>query len=453
MTETKVHLPNNWEPRDYQLPVWRYLERGGKRAVIVWHRRGGKDAVFLNWTAWAAHDRIGTYWHLLPTAKQARKVIWQAIDRDGTRIIDKVFPKELRAGRANETEMTIPLRCGSLWQLAGADNYNSLVGANPIGVVFSEFSLCDPKSWDYIRPILAENDGWAVFPFTARGRNHGYRLLQNAKKTDTWYYQVLTVNDTKRADGSPVITQAAINEDRASGMAEETVQQEYYCSFDAANRGAYYGKEIAQARLEGRICRVPWESTLPVETWWDLGVDDMTSIVFVQRLAREIRIIDYYENNNVGLPHYAKVLNEKPYTYGDHIGPHDIKVREFGSGLSRVQTALTLGIRFSAAPKWSIQDGRQAVRAMLPRCYIDEQKCERLIDALSLHHPEWDDETKTYSDHAVHDWTSHPCDAVRTGASARASIKPESIQIEAADDINPQGKHVRGSTQTQAIEE
>ena len=217
----KLRLPIGWEARNYQVPVWDYLKQGGKRAVVVWHRRAGKDVLALNWTACAASQRPGTYWHMLPEAAQGRKVIWEGIDREGRRMIDQAFPKAIRAGRPNESEMRLRLVNGSVWQVVGSDNYDALVGANPIGVVFSEFSLANPAAWNYLRPILAENGGWALFVFTPRGENHAFDLYEMARGLPGWFAERLTVEDTK------AINEAVIEEERRSGMPEETADLLY----------------------------------------------------------------------------------------------------------------------------------------------------------------------------------------------------------------------------------
>lgn len=411
-----IEIPNQWNPRGYQLPAWRAMEDGCRRAVLCWHRRSGKDAVGMNFAASAAHDRIGAYWHMLPTAAQARKVVWDKVDREtGQKSVDIVFPPEVRAGK-NSTEMKIELKCGSLWQLCGSDNYDNLVGGDPLGVIFSEYSLSDPAAWDHIRPILAENGGWAMFIYTARGRNHGQSLYNMARKTDGWFAEILTIDDTRRPDGSPVIPISAIEEDRRSGMAEEMIQQEYYCSFDAALVGSYYGQQMAAARKEKRIRHIPYDETLPVETWWDLGYNDSTCIWFVQRVGLEIRLIDYYENNCKGIPFYAKILQERGYVYGRHLAPHDIKVHEFGSGITRVATARKLNLNFKAADLLPLADGIDASRALLARCYFDEDKCERGIECLTSYRKEWDDKRKVFHNTPDHDWASHGADAFRTGA-------------------------------------
>ena len=409
---TSINLPNEWEPRPHQLRLWDYLEDGGKRAVAVWHRRAGKDSTALNWTATAAHQRVGVYWHMLPTQAQGRKTIWDGIDRYGRRMIDQAFPPDIRTNFRKD-EMKIELKCGSIWQVVGSDNYNNLIGSNPVGVIFSEYSVADPAAWDYIRPILAENGGWAMFIYTARGRNHGALLYEMAKGNPSWFAEILTVDDTK------VIGPEIIEEERMSGMSEDMIQQEYYCSFTAALVGAYYGKQMLIAEQEGRICEVPHEPRHRVETWWDLGVGDSTAIWFVQRIGHEIRVIDYLEMTGEGLPYYAKELDRKPYVYSRHIAPHDIEVRELGSGVSRRDTARMLGLKFEVAPNLPIDDGIDAVRAMLGRCWFDLKKTSRLVEALRQYRKNWDEKNKIFQDHPCHDWASHAADAGRYGAVAR----------------------------------
>ncbi len=391
--------------------LWSYLEGGGKRAAAVWHRRAGKDSVALNWTATAAHQRVGTYWHMLPTQTQGRKTIWDGIDRHGRRMIDQAFPDLIRTNYRKD-EMKIELKCGSIWQVVGSDNYNNLIGSNPVGVVFSEYSVADPAAWDYIRPILAENGGWAVFIYTARGRNHGAHLYEMARDNPGWFAEILTVNDTG------VIGPEIIQEERDSGMSEDMIQQEYFCSFAAAISGSYYGKQMGDAEKDGRICEVPYEPNIRVETWWDLGIRDSMAIWFVQRVNREIRVIDYYEMSGEGLPHFAKILQNKDYVYSRHIAPHDIEVRELGTGKSRRETAANLGIKFQIAPNLPVDDGIDAVRAMLPRCWFDKKKTARLVEALKQYRKEWDDKLKTFKPSPLHDWASHPADAGRYGAVA-----------------------------------
>ncbi|TFH60878.1 MAG: hypothetical protein E4G90_09920, partial [Gemmatimonadales bacterium] len=267
-----MDLPYNWWTRPYQDNLWRYLAGGGKRAVAVWNRRSGKDDVSLHWTATCAMQRVGTYWHMLPQANQARKAIWDAVEpRTGHRRIDDAFPLEIREN-TREQDMLIRFKGGSTWQVLGSDSYNALVGSPPIGVVFSEYALADPNSWAFLRPILAENGGWAMFISTPRGRNHLQRMYDFARKDPLWFGELLTLNDTH------VITPEQLDQERrelaaerGDEEAENIINQEYFCSFDAAIAGSYYGKIIVNLEKQGRITEVPYDPRLPVTTAWDIG--------------------------------------------------------------------------------------------------------------------------------------------------------------------------------------
>jgi phage terminase large subunit len=392
--------------------MWDFLEQGGKNAVGVWHRRSGKDSLALNYTACAMHERKGVYWHMLPEAEQARKAVWNGIDRQGRRIIHQMVPPEL-VKSADKQTMTLELKCGSIWQLVGSDNYNSLVGSNPCGVVYSEYSIANPAARDFLRPILRENGGWQIYIYTPRGKNHGYKLYQMAKTNPKWFASLLTVEDTMNAGGT--LTMQDIEDERQSGMDEDMIRQEYYCSFEAALRGAYYGPQFEAIEKEGRLTNVPYNPAVPVETWWDLGVSDSTAIWFIQRVANQWRAIDYLEASGQGLEYYARAIFNKPYAYSRHVLPHDVTVRELGTGKSRLEMLGALGIRADVAPKLPIDDGIQAARQVLPLFWFDSIKCAQGVEALSQYSREWDDKGKVWKDYPKHDFTSHAADAFRTG--------------------------------------
>lgn len=422
-----INLPNDWDPRPYQRPAWDYLEGGGLRAVLCWHRRSGKDSLLLNRTAVAAHERVATYWYMLPLANQARKAIWTAVNaHTGKRLIDQAFPHAIREA-VNDQEMFIRFKCGSSWQLVGSDNFDSLVGSPPAGVAFSEYALSNPRSWAILRPILMENNGWAVFNSTPRGRNHFKNLLDLAQTEPGWFGEVLPATQTG------VFTQEQLDQELREYIkelgpedGEAIFRQEYLCSFDSANVGSYYGKLIEQAEQAGRVGNVPWEPQIPVNTWWDLGIDDSTAIWFVQYLGREIRIIDYYEASGAGLDHYAKVLKEKPYVYGKHVLPHDVEVTELGTGKSRYAMLASLGVRpMTVCKMHAVEDGINAVRSNLHRCYFDKTKCERGIEALRQYRREWDDKLKAFKQRPLHDWSSHASDSFRYGIY---DYRPSEIQ-------------------------
>jgi phage terminase large subunit len=405
-----IQLPNKWTPRPYQLPVLEALETGTKRAITVWHRRAGKDHVALNLTAIMAHKRVGIYWHVLPTQRQARKAVWEGIGKDGYRLIDQAFPKELRK-RTRDDDMMIEFTNGSIWRCVGGDSFDGLVGSNPVGVVFSEFSIMDPRGWRFTSPILAENGGWAWFIGTPRGKNHFHDLYDQNKDNPDWFCELLTIED------SGAIPLSVIEEERTAGMPENMILQEYYCSFDQANAGTVYGNELAKVKARGGVGNFMHDARYPVETYWDIGVRDATAIIFAQRIDGEVRVIDYYENTNEGFPHYAAVLNSKPYSYSRHVAPHDLEQRIFLTGTSTTQEiAQKFGVRFTIAPKVSLADGIEAGRAMLSRATFNASTTEKLVDALGYYHRAWDEEKRVFTPTPVHDWSSHPCSAWMYGS-------------------------------------
>ena len=423
MSDIEIAIPHGFIPRPYQLAVWNALDGGIRRALLCWHRRAGKDKLCFNWMVKEMCERVGYYVYLFPSYAQGKKALWEAIDKDGFRVIDHI-PKALRDGEPNSTEMKVRLWNGSLFQVLGTDQIDSLVGTNPIGIVFSEQALQDPQAWELMRPILAENGGWAIFNSTPRGRNnHFYRMFTSASKSDKWFVSFKTVDDTN------ALTPEAIAQEREDGMDEETFLQEFFCSWSAGMSGAYYATLMEAMQREKRITDVPYDPTLPVDTWWDIGVGDSTVIIFVQTTPTLLRIIDYYEKTGEGLAHYVKLLSQKPYLYEEHVAPHDIGVREWGGGAARIETAANLGVRFKIARKLPIDDGISAVRMMLPLCYIDKEKCAHLIDALGDYRKEYDPKTRTYRNTPYHSWSSHPADATRTGAVGRKrAVLPRKVE-------------------------
>ena len=365
----------------------------------------GKDLTAFNICIRQCLSKICVVYYIFPTFAQAKRVIWDSITGDGDRFLDYI-PSELILSQ-NSQEMKIRFVNGSLLQLVGSDNYNALMGTNPYGVVFSEYSLQDPRAWQYIRPILAQNDGWALFISTPRGRsNHLYPLYEMARESPSWKCIKLTLHDTQH------ISDEAMEIERRE-MSDDMVLQEYYTSFDAGIEGAYYAKYVDKMRVEGRVTDVPWEAGFPVHTAWDLGVRDSTVIIFFQAIGTSVRIIDVYENSKVGLEHYSKVLQSKDYTYGRHIAPHDIKVKELGTGMTRLEKARQLGIKFIVAQNISIVDGIESVRSTLGKIWIDQVKCKKLISALENYRQDYDTKNRIYRSHAKHDWSSHWADAIR----------------------------------------
>lgn len=403
-----IDLPYQFETRAYQRPFFDAMRKGIKRAVLVWHRRAGKEKTCWNYLIMQAARKVGIYYYFFPHFSQGRKILWDGIDKAGFRFLDHI-PKELLAGDPNSTEMKVRLKNGSIIQVIGTNNIDSIVGTNPIGCVFTEYSLQDPTAWQLIRPILRENGGWAVFNFTPRGANHGKEIFDMATANPEWFCQLLTVDDTG------VLKNEDIQAEREAGMSEDFIQQEFYCSFTLGVEGSYYAKYMQDAKDEGRIGRVPQDKQAKVYTAWDIGYGDSTSIIFYQVIGKEIHLIDYYENHGEGLPHYAEVLNKKPYLYADHFAPHDIDSHAFSSGLSAKEVGLSLGIKFITLPtlKLRLEDGIEALRGVFPRIFIDSTNCKQLIKCLENYRKEFNPDLKIYKSRPVHDWSSHGSDAAR----------------------------------------
>lgn len=429
----EITIPHNWTPRDYQIPVFQAFDKGIKRFVLRWHRRAGKDDVCLHIGAREAFRRVGNYWHMLPAYAQARKAIWDAVNpHTGKKRIDEAFPKELRK-RTNNQEMIIEFVNGSTWQVLGSDNYDNLVGASPAGIIFSEYALANPAAWDYFRPMLAENHGFAFFISTVRGYNHFYQLGEYAKTSKEWFFQEVS------ADTSGVFTtetlQRELEEIQAKRGEDEGLsifRQEYFNDPNAAIPGAYYAKIIAKLKDAGQITSVPYEPNLPVTTAWDLGIGDSTAIWFAQQVGKEVRIIDHLENSGVGLDWYVKQLSNKPYVYHEHLLPHDANVSELGTGKRRIDTLRDLGLnKTRVLPALSVDDGINAVRLLLPRCWFDKTKTEKGLNCLINYQREYDEKLQTFKDRPLHDWSSHSSDGFRYLAIGLKPVRerPQGLQF------------------------
>lgn len=424
------------------------LRDGIKRAVCVWHRRAGKDSTALNLTAVKAWQEVGTYWHLLPTKVQARHVVWNETDAKRRRIIDQVWPPELRESK-REDDMAIRLANGSLWQCAGSDNYNSLVGSNVRGVVFSEWSLCDPASWDYIRPILRENGGWAIFIYTPRGRNHGWDLWEATKNSPRFYRSLLDVRQTFREDGSPIVSELDVVHEMEDGMSPEMAQQEFYCSFAAGVVGAYFARALEEAReaKPSRIGKVPHDAMRVVHLHFDLGLRDQTAVWFSQRDAFGWRFFRYEEYRDRALLEVFNEIAQMPYRFGTINLPHDGAKRDQGTG---IQLRHYADDAFREAdvivhPQYDVQTTIEAARHLITRSWFDEDGCKRGLQVLLNYRKVWDDKRKTYRENPLHDWASHGADAFRL-AGMDAAPGPADADDEVIGSRVTGGPSVRRST-------
>jgi hypothetical protein len=350
---------------------------------------------------------IGNYYYLYPTYEQGRKALWENRGSDGVKYLDH-FPKQL-ISRQNDHEMKIEFKNGSIFRVIGVEDPDKVVGPNPRGIIFSEYSLQNPQAWELFRPILAENKGWAIFNYTPRGKNHGYKMFEMAKNNPKWFVQKLTVDDTKS------ITAQDIEEERKAGMTEDMIQQEFYCSFISAIQGAIYWQEVDTAEKNGQFKDVPHDPRLLVHTVWDLGKNDTNCIGFYQSNGLTVRKIDYLSGNRKGLPDWIKEVRQKGYNYGKHFAPHDIQVSDYSltGNQSRWEVAKDLGIEFEIVPNLSIQEGIEAGRRLFKRLYVDKTKCTDWLEAIPQYSREYDEGNKVFKDKPLHDWTSHFADEFR----------------------------------------
>jgi phage terminase large subunit len=387
-----------YTPRPLQLQIHDNLKRYN---VLVCHRRFGKTVLSINQLIKSLAECELTnprFAYIAPFYNQAKSVAWDYL---------KHYTDPIPGVKNYENELRVDIGNGGRLSLYGADNPDRLRGLYFDGVILDEYADMSPRVWgEIIRPALSDRKGWVLFIGTPKGRNQFWDIYNAAKSDPEWYAAMFKASETE------LIAPEELSAARKT-MTPEQYEQEFECSFTAALLGAYYGKEMAGADAEKRIGHVPYDPALRVYTAWDLGMDDATAIWFIQICGHEIRFIDYYENTGCGLDHYVKELDRKPYTYAEHFLPHDTKVREIGTGKSRVETLESLGLDVTIVEQQRVEDGINAVRLMLARSWFDDKKCERGIEALRQYQRDWNDLLKTFHNKPRHDWASHAADAAR----------------------------------------
>jgi len=381
-----------------------FHDRTQRFSCIVTHRRAGKTVACvqdLQRGALRSQNVRPRFAYLSPFLKQSKATAWDYL-RDALSRVRET------GATAHESELRVDYSNGGQVRLYGADNPDALRGIYLDGIVLDEYADMDPRVWsEVIRPALADRQGWAVFIGTPKGRNAFYEMWRRSRSEEGWFSMMLKASETGLIPESEL---ALARRD----LSEEQYAQEFECSFDAAIVGSYYGKLMARAEADKRIAGVPYDPAALVWTAWDLGIRDATAIWFAQVIGREIRIIDYYEASGVDLGHYVREINARPYVYAGHIVPHDAQAKELGTGKSRLEVLESLGLRnLSLAPLHRIEDGINAVRVFIPKCWFDDKKCARGVDALKLYRAEYDDKLMALRPQPVHDWSSHAADALR----------------------------------------
>lgn len=465
MSEEKkrIQLPYNWTPREYQKNAWSALQKLPirseliNRAVMVWPRRHGKDDVCLHHNACSAYERVGNYWYMLPEYNQCRKAIWDAVNpHTGKKRIDEAFPQEIRANTLQQ-EMKIIFKNGSSWQLMGSDNYDALVGSPPVGLTFSEYGLSNPTSWGYLRPILLENKGWAIFNSTPRGKNHFYKMFEYAKTDENWFAELLTVDNTGLFTEEDLLRELReLQSEHGEDYGRALWLQEYFCSFDAAIPGAIWADSLMQ--LEGRngLTNVPHTEGYPVFTAWDLGRSDMTSVWFFQVVGTQdnfsLNIIDYYADNFKEVEDFSQMLRDKVKERGFKMGknwlPHDAFSIKMGMGGKSViqqfidcrnqilrESHIDIG-KFDRVPDLGREEGIQAARKTFHYAKFDKTHCEDGFDHLKSYHRKYDNEKKVFSLTPEHDEHSHPADAWRYLSLVWQTSKAEQVVMTQMEKFN-----------------
>ncbi len=384
----------------------------------------------------ALEKRNGNFAYIAPFRSQAKTVAWDYLKYYARPVLSK--DKD-----PNEAELKVKLITGSTIQLFGADNADAMRGLGFDGVVPDEYGDFRPSVWgNVIRPTLSDKKGWAVFIGTPKGHNQFYDIYREALNDPEWFCMTLKASESGILDAEEL--RAARKQ-----LSEDQYLQEYECSFDAAILGAYYGKEMSRVDAEGRIREVPFDPEYPVNTAWDVGYRDDTAIWFYQNIGNEVHVLDVHSESGGTIEDFdveaggfrpgsitlevIKRASERGYKYGRHWLPHDARAKTLASDgksivekLGRYLGASSLGI----VPNLALEDGIQAVRTVLPRCFFD-LKCNRDsqggIEALRQYQREYDEDKKAFRKIPLHDWCSHPADAFRMLAVAERRHLPQAI--------------------------
>lgn len=384
---------------DYQMDALRQLDTR-RFGVMICHRRWGKTVLAVSRLCRNAANGGETYRgaYIAPTYRQAKDVAWDYLTKIAVAC----------GAEINRTFLSVRFPNGAKISFYGAENPDSLRGLDLCDVVIDEVAQMPASLWSkIILPMLVSRQGTALFVGTPQGKNLLLNIWEDARKDpDHWVSLMFKASDTG-------LFKPETLEHARRSMSEEEYLQEYECSFLASLKGSYYGKLLEQAEHEGRLCRVPYNPGSAVITAWDLGFSDSTAIWFAQVIGQEVHVIDYYASSGVGLDHYARVLREKGYVYGDHIFPHDVAVSELGTGTTRLETLRKLGLPGRILKATRVDDGINAVRMLLPRCWFDLERCESGLDALRMYQRDWDEKAQDFRSSPRHDWTSHGADAFR----------------------------------------
>ena len=391
-----------YQPRPLQQAIHDELQRW---SVVVCHRRFGKTVFAINHLlrdCLTSSKERPRYAYLAPTYKQAKTIAWDYLQH---------YSRPIPGIQINQSELRIDYPNGGRIQLFGCDTPDALRGIYLDGCILDEYAQMPSSLFgEVLRPALSDRQGWALFIGTPKGKNAFYDLYEHASNDERWFTIVHKASETG------IVAEEELQDARGI-MTDEEYEQEYECSWTAAIRGAVYGKEMASCLKDDRIGFIPIEPSIPVHTFWDLGIADSMSIWFVQAVGKEIRFVNYYEHTGEGMAHYINYLEQfkrdHNITFGDHFAPHDIEVRELSTGKSRRDTALKMGIAFRVVPQHKVADGIEATRRLFNRFWFDEKRCKHGIECISQYRYDYDEKKGIFKDNPLHDWASHCADALR----------------------------------------
>ncbi|BAQ85500.1 terminase large subunit [uncultured Mediterranean phage uvMED] len=396
---TKVVIP--YTPRSLQAELHAEVSKH-RWSVLVLHRRAGKTVFAVNQLLRAAltnTQQNPRYGFISPTFRQSKSVAWDYV---------KLYAGVIPGVTFNETELRCDLPNGARITLMGSENVDAIRGIYLDGCVIDEYADCREDLLPVVvRPALSDRLGWCVILGTPRGHNHFFDIYQQAAEEKDWYGRICKASETG------ILPQEELDAAKVM-MSDNQFEQEFECSFTAHVEGAVYGTQLQKAHEEGRITKVPYDSSFPVDTWFDLGMADASAVWFTQTIGHAVHVIDYYECRGEGIPHLVRILDEKEYdVYGTHNAPHDIEVREMSTGKTRRDTARELGLDFNVVPRIPLEDGIHATQLLLDRCWFDVHNCQRGLDALRHHHRVYDMHARNFRTKPKHDWSSHAADAFR----------------------------------------
>lgn len=400
----KIQIP--YTPRKHQAYIHQELDKH-RYAVLCCHRRFGKTVMVLNHLIRAALTNTNhnpRYAYIAPTYKQAKSIAWDYL---------KFYTKNIPGTKWNESELRCDLVNGARITLLSSENFDSIRGIYLDACAIDEVAQVSQGLIDeVIVPALSDRRGKLFLIGTPKGMNNiFYDYYQKAQSDPKWFLYKAKASETKIVDEEELSNALTV-------MGTAKYNQEFECSFIGNLEGSIYGDLVQELDDKGNIGAVPYDPSLPVNTAWDIGYNDSTSIIFFQLLNHQLNIIETYENDNEALPHYIKFLQDKDYIYDTHYGPHDLDVTEFSNGKTRREVASALGVRFRIAPRILLEDGIHAVKMILPRCKIDSNNCADLLIALRHYHRKFNDKERIFKSKPVHDFSSHMCDALRVLATA-----------------------------------